>query len=151
MKYAEGMDRAFSPLRPDGRPARRFSKRFQNLWHPGTIDSEGMSIAGRGPRPKDASYPTAPPSLAAQTRNLPDPATFERPRTRGGREDKDNRGGEGRQVTSGTSGKEEGLKVARSRRGTLGDNVQLDRAAKIVGDVKRMATQTAVGMVHSVL
>jgi hypothetical protein len=49
-------------------------------------------------------------------------------------------------------GREEGMKVARTRRATLADNVvPLERAVKVVGDVKRIATQTAIGVVHTVL
>jgi hypothetical protein len=75
-----------------------------------------MSVAGLGPRPKDAAHPTAPPSTAAQEHTLPPPAPPAE------------------------------LRVAR-RKPTLADNViPLEKAARVAGDVRRLATHAALGM-----
>lgn len=145
-KSAKDQEQAPNPLGPDGRPVRksvpfqsvipkpilifghRFSDRFQNLWHSGSIDASGMSVAGAGPRA--VSNPTSYPS-PAHMRSLPEPAHYEKsPRTRG----------------TDVNDRDRDMRVARTRRGTLADNVPIEKAAAVVGTMKRMATQTAVNV-----
>jgi hypothetical protein len=127
----------------DTNAGHRYSTRFQNQWHEGAIDASGMSVAGaiKGyaqlPRvvsiaSTKSSSPTGSPTT--RTGTLPDPSTFPAPASHP------------RPSTKSVDVEKE-KRMTRSRRGTLHDNVPLDKAAAMVGSVKRMATQTAVGMV----